>query len=235
MADHVNSKKKIDYATMIGEVLSDSKRQIVANVEDINDQCGKLRMAVTDRAYNNMVKIAALQINAIDTLARSINSDILEPLSKGTIYGQAVIDAAKKVMPELEAVEAIKFDSVPIEASVIESRGLDENWTDATQAAFSEACLKFIKVRYNLMIQIGELTTKCNEVDMKDTYRDLGIAFETICNSTVDVYEKMKDELVSAGILVAKDIATAEEAVSSVKAVGTAGPAKSILGAEADV
>lgn len=235
MADHVNSKKKVDYALMIAEVLSDSKKKIVNNVEDICNQCGVIRMAVTDKAYNNMVKIAALQINAIDTLARSVNADILEPLAKSTIYGQAIVDASKKAIPELEAVEAIKFDSVPIEASVIEGRGLDENWTDATQTAFSEACLAFIKVRYNLMIQIGELTTKCNEVDMKDTYRDVGIAFETICNSTVDVYEKMKDELIQAGILVAKDIATAEEAVSHVKAVGTAGPAKSILGAEADV
>lgn len=235
MADHVNSKKKVDYATKISEVLSDAKKKIVNNVEDIHNQCGVIRMAVTDKAYNNMVAIAALQINAIDTLARSVNNDILEPLAKSTIYGQAIVDAAKKTIPELEAVQSIKFDSVPIEASVIEGRGLDENWTDATQTAFSEACLSFIKVRYNLMIQIGELTTQCNEVDMKDTYRDVGIAFETICNSTVDVYEKMKEELIEAGILVAKDIATAEEAASHVKAVGTAGPAKSILGAEADV
>lgn len=235
MADHVNSQKKIDYARMISEVLSESKKKIVNNVQDIYNQCGIVRMAVTDKAYNNMVKIAALQINAIDTLARSVNNDIIEPLTKGAIYGQALIDAAKKVMPELEAVEAIKFESVPIEASVIEGRGLDENWTNATQEAFSEACLEFIQVRYNLVIQIGELTTKCNEVDMRDIYRDMGISFETICNSCVDVYEKMKEELVAAGILVAKDIASAEDAASHVKAVGTAGPAKSILGVEADV
>jgi hypothetical protein len=235
MASHVNSQKKVDYANLISEVLIESKKKIVSNVEDIHTQCGVIRMAVTDRAYNNMVNIAAVQINAIDTLARSIANDIIEPLTKSTIYGQALVEASKKALPNLEAVEAIKFDSIPFEASVIESRGLDENWTDATREAFAEACKTFIQVRYNLMIQIGELTNKCSEEDMKDTYREMGIAFETICNSTVDVYTKMKDELEQAGILVAKDIATAETAVSHVSSVGLAERGKDILGTEADV
>lgn len=235
MASHINSQKKIDYANMISDVLAEAKKKIIANIEDIHSQCESVRMAVTDRAYNNMVNIAAVQINAIDTLARAIATDIIDPLTHGTIYGQALVEAAKKCLPNLDVVGSIKFDSVPFEASVIESRGLDENWTDATKEAFAEACKTFINVRFNLMTDIGELTTKCSEEDMKDTYRETGIAFETICNSTVDVYTKMKDELEEAGILVAKDIAAAEQTAAHTAAAGTAERGKSILGEELDV
>lgn len=235
MANHVNSQLKIDYATEMCETMTGAKRKIKETIEDIHAQCENVRMAVTDRAYNKMLTVAEKQFEAMNNLAKGINEEILEPATKSTIYGAAFVSAAKKTIPLLDEFQTLKLDSTSYPASVIESRGLDENWTDASKAQFADSCKSFISVRHGLMVDIGDITTRCDAEDMHEVYHKLGAAFENICNSCVDVYKDMINELTEAGIISEKDIDEAMQAANAVKNTELASKGASIISGEADV
>ena len=233
MADRINSQKKLDYAKQSAEVLASAKKDIQDSVENLKALCDKIRMAVTDRAYNNIAYIATFQVKAINTYAKAVAEDILTPLATGpAISGEALKQGAAKILPDLEEIAAYYPDMPAIDTSVIESRGLDENWTDATRNEFSDECLKFITIRSRLMAEIGEITTKNNESDMHDTYMNIGKEFEKHCNATVSNYNELKRQLEEAGICVAEAIAQAETAGAKIKAVGDIGSVKNVLGEE---
>lgn len=235
MANHVNSQLKINYATEMCETMTAAKRKIKETIESIRSQCENVRMAVTDRAYNRMLEIGEKQFEAMNNLAKGVNENVLEPATKSTIYGEAFVSAAKKTIPVLEEFQSLKLESAPYSASAIEARGLDENWTDASKAQFADSCKDFITVRHNLMMDIGEITSKNDAEDMHEVYQKLGAAFEDICNSCVDVYKAMIEELTEAGIISEKDIDEAMHASDAVKRTELAAKGASILGGEADV
>lgn len=237
MADRVNSGKKIDYAKNVGEALATSKRDIQKSVETIKAMCDNAKFATADRCYNQIAEIATILKTAINQYALSVADQVLEPLVTGEgamMSGQALKLKVNEVKPELEAIAAGSPEVEKIPSSVIDSRGLDENWTDSIAKTFGEECASFINIRAVLMANIADITHKCVETDTKTVYQNLGKVFEEKCNESATTYSGLKEQLVKAGMLVQATIDTMENAYSNIN-VESVGAAKDILGADDDI
>lgn len=237
MADRVNSGKKIAYAQEVGESLSSAKASIQKSISNLRAMCDDVRFATADRCYNEIAKIGEVLIKGINEYALGIANEILTPLVSGKgghMSGEALNAKVAATIPDLEAIAAGAPNIDYISKTVIDERGLDENWTDAKRAAFGEECKYFVGIRAKLIGQIADTTQKCTDSDTKVAYNNLGKKFESLCNSVAAAYNGLTAQLEAAGILVADAIRDMEQAYTS---VGTeeAGTAKDILGSPMDV
>ena len=230
-----NSGSKIEYAKAVNEAVVKAKKDITKACESMYACCGNIRMAVVDRAYANIADIADKTIEAANAVIHTVAEDLIEPLTKDTLSGGALTTAAKKVLPELEACYHEVPDIARIPQSVTDARGLDENWTEASRAAFSDACTSFISVRQTLIISMGEITNKCKEVDSEGAYMKIGKETENIANSTVTQYSALQSQLEEAGIMVSDVFKQAEAAGARIAAVGEAKAVSDIISGDLDV
>lgn len=231
----LNSGKKVQYSKEICEAVSKAKADIAKACEEMHGACGSIRMAVVDRAYVNLVEIAEKTIEMANAVVRTAAEDLIEPLTKDTLSGAELTRQTKALMPELEAC----YNNVPeitrIPQSVIDGRGVDENWTEQSRAAFEEACKSFITVRQSLILTMGDITNKCKEEDSEGAYMKIGKATENIANSTVTQYTALQKQLEEAGLMVSEVFKQAESAGARIAAVGEAGAVTNILNAGLDV
>lgn len=230
-----NSGSKTKYAVAVNEAVVKAKSDIVKACEDMYASCNNIRMAVVDRAYANIVDIADKTVEAANAVIQTVAEDLIEPLTKDTLSGAALTTEAKKILPELEACYHNVPEIVRIPQAVTDGRGLDENWTEASRAAFSEACTKFISVRQTLILTMGDITNKCKEEDSEAAYMRIGKATENIANSTVTQYSALQSQLEQAGIMVSDVFKQAEAAGARIAAVGEAKTVTDIINATMDV
>lgn len=208
----LNSGKKINYAKQVCESSADFKNKIVRTCEEIHNQCEKMKTAVTDRTYNNIAEIGNTLIECANAVVRTTAEDLLEPLTKDTISGAELVRQSKALLPELEACYSNKPEIVPISDSVIDGRGLEEDWTDATRAEFGSVCSDFISLRMSYILQLGDITKQCKEEDTEGIFQRIGAATENVTNNTAAAYNKLQEQLEQAGILVDQAIKQAEAA-----------------------
>lgn len=231
----LNSGKKVQYSKEICEAVVKAKTDISKACEEMYAVCGNIRMAVVDRAYDNLADIADKTIECANAVVRTAAEDLIEPLTKDTLSGAELTRQTKALMPELEACYTNVPEISRIPKSVTDARGMDENWTEASRAAFEDACKTFITVRQSLILTMGDITTKCKEEDSEGAYMKIGKATEEITNSTVTQYTALQGQLEEAGIMVSDVFKQAESAGARIAAVGEANAVSDILSADMDV
>lgn len=230
----INSGKKIAYFDSTLEALMQCNNRIKTAVEDMRVASEAIRAAAIDRAYNCAVDMGNHMNEGIVSAGKA-SVEVLEDLAKLTTVGDALVSEAKRVKTTAEEVAAAKADFNKVPANVISSRGLDENWTDKTIAAFVDATVAFITARREMITTIAEITAKNSEEDFKDVYMTIGRNLEKISNETVDSYNSLKEQLDAAGNGIANAVADAAESATTIKTEGNLSSSVDLTGSVADV
>ncbi len=218
MSITVNSGKKIAYLEGSLETMRNTHKRINALVDEMRAASGSIRSAATDRAYNATVDMAQYIDEGISAFGKA-SVEILTELSKQAAVGPALVASAKRLMPDAEEVAAMHCDAVKVSDDTISNRGLDENWTPATIAAFTDCAANFIRARKDMINEIADLTAKSAEEDFKDVYMTAGRHLEAIANNTVDAYNVLREQLSAASHGIEQAVENSLEAAGGISKV----------------
>ncbi len=234
MSMSINSEKKIKYFEGVLDQFLSTEKNMDTCLGDLRAIDGQVRMAGVDRAYNSIVGMATIIGDGIDVAAKAC-LEVLENLAQDKYTGEALVAAARRLIPVAEAVISGKPEFTPIEASVIAERGMDENWTATTQAALSEKCTAFIAIRRRFIEDVSGFTARNNEEDFRDVYMTIGRGLEETCNGVVEDYNRLKAQLEQMNVAINWNVDQAKEAASKVGAGNTASVNTDLTGAGMDV
>ena len=222
MAESILSQKKIDYINTTGEFLAIAKENTIKALEEIMAVNNKAKVACADRASNILFKVGNAQLEVIATGGKGL-VELSEALQEGTMVGPALVREAKKAADEWAPL-AVKAEDFPLIAdSVIDSRGLDENWTASVQTEYTNACMAFIQIRENLLRDLAESTHTLAGGDFDDVYKDFGKKLETSCNEITKIFNNTIALFEAAGINLAKMQDNARQSTTNVGNVDMSG------------
>lgn len=216
MAESIESGKKLEYINTVGEFLDVARKNTIKTVEEIGAVANEARVAVADRVYNVIADIANAQLEVISTGGDGLVK-LAESLQKGSSVGPALVAGAKKAESEWAPLAAKSEEIARTSDSVIDGRGLDENWTNAVQTKFTDSCRAFIQVRANLMRDVADATAKLKTADFGDVYMSFGRKLEASCNEVTDKFNGTMEVFAAAGINIDK---MQEDARASTASVG---------------
>lgn len=198
MSMFVNSGKKITYFEKTLENLTQTNKEMQARVAELRAAAEAIRTVTTDLAYNAVAEMAIYLNDGINAAGKA-SCEILGDLAKLNSVGPVLVENAKRVGTDAEAVAALKMDAPAINKEVMSGRGMDESWTPENIAAFAEAAAGFIRVRKRMIDELAQNTSAAVEEDFREVYMTIGRHIETAANNTVDAYNQLKEHLEAAG------------------------------------
>lgn len=215
--ESMNSGKKITYLNEVGEFLANGKKNTKKAIDAVYDVACEAKIACADKAYNALAEVAIAQLEVIATGGKGL-LEMAEALSSSQSkqVGEALTLGAKKVTEEYATLGSNNVDVEKFSESTISGRGLEENWTEAMQAKFDDACRAFIQVRVNLLRDIAESTAKAREGDFDDIYKSYGRNLEEACNEIASIFRKHTEAFEKAGVDINKMQEQARQSTSGV-------------------